>query len=90
MFPPNDKEIHLDLAETLALCDGTINFDRDRDQKYDGTGTKARTRNMTGPGPKTMSGHHITKRRGPEDGGWPRRKSRTRRRPNRLRGLALT
>ena len=35
-----------------------------------------------------MSGHHTTKPRGAEDEGWPRRESWTRRRPNRLRGLA--
>ena len=37
---------------TTALCDGTRNFERNRDQKYDrtGTGTKAGTRNMMGPG----------------------------------------
>ena len=35
-----------------------------------------------------MSGHHITKRRGPGEVGWSRRKSRTRQRSNRLHGLA--
>ena len=59
MCPPNDKEIPWNLADTLALCDRTIHFDRDRDQgwdqKYDGTRTKARTKNMTGPGPKTRT-----------------------------------
>ena len=47
---------------TISLCDGTINFYRDqdrdqgRDHKYDGTGTKAGNRNMTGPEPGPRTG----------------------------------
>ena len=39
--------------ELQALCAGTRHFDRDQGQKqkYDGIGTKAGERNMTGPGP---------------------------------------
>ena len=44
------------------LCDGTKNVDRDwnrnqgQDQKYDGTGTKAGTRNIMEPGPGPRTG----------------------------------
>ena len=36
----------------MTLCDGTINFDEDqgRDQKFNGTGTKAGFRNVMGLG----------------------------------------
>ena len=64
----------------LPLCDGTIKFvqDQDRDQKYDGTGTriKAWTRNMKGPGtgPRTGASFGPGLKPGPGLGPepWPR------------------
>ena len=62
LFPPGYVISCLTIE---SLCDETRNFYRDRnqdwDQKYDGTrtGTKARTRNMVGPGlePRTWTSY---------------------------------